>query len=189
MRPPAAPPIAPGAAGPVPLDLPALEPLVRAVVSAILRAPPGHPDVDDATHESLRRAIEGAARIDGEARIRPWVVGIARHVAHDQLRARKRSREREERDAPEPLGDDDPHLALERARRKQALDRAIAQLPEGAKQALLLFHVEELPYQAIAARLGVPVGTVATWIARGRKSLSTILHEGSREKLHEEDGR
>ena len=54
---------------------------------------------------------------------------------------------------------------------------ALSKLPEEQKKALVLFHVDGLKYQAIAAQLGVPMGTVATWIARGRKSIAESLGE------------
>src|SRR4051812_38330672 len=84
----------------------ALRPVVRAVIAAMLRERIDHADVEDCTHETLRRAIEGRARLrDGEA-IRPWVVGIARHVALDALRARKRARARDAESAGSSEDDD-----------------------------------------------------------------------------------
>ena len=37
------------------------------------------------------------------------------------------------------------------------------------------FHGEGLAYAAIAKRLDVPVGTVATWVTRGRKTIAEVL--------------
>src|SRR5260370_36848155 len=82
-----------------------LQPVVRAVVAAVLREGPSHPDVEDCTGEALRRALEGGARLrDGEP-VRPWVVGIARHVALDLLRARKRRAIVANHGAPDPTGE------------------------------------------------------------------------------------
>src|SRR5450631_4363486 len=71
-----------------------LRPHVRAVVAAVLRLGRDHPDVDDCAHEALRRALEGQERLREGEPMRPWVTGIARHVALDALRARKRGRDR-----------------------------------------------------------------------------------------------
>src|SRR5258708_38762759 len=85
-----------------------LQPVVRAVVAAVLREGPSHPDVEDCTGEALRRAIEGSERLrDGEP-VRPWVVGIARHVALDLLRARKRRRVVANDTAPDSSGTIEP---------------------------------------------------------------------------------
>src|SRR5262245_29160596 len=69
----------------------ALRPLVRAVVACVLREPADHADVEDCTGETLRRALEAK---DKPREVRPWVLGIARHVALDALRARQRARAR-----------------------------------------------------------------------------------------------
>ncbi len=45
------------------------------------------------------------------------------------------------------------------------------------REAMVLFHVEGEGYQRIAERLGVPIGTVATWLSRGRRSLAEALAE------------
>ena len=167
----------------------ALRPVIRGVVSCILGAHGGHADVEDCTHEVLRRALEGKDRLRSGQPIRPWVLGIARHVALDVLRDRKRTRLCESQQA----GDDDqePRSALdsvadpgpspdERVADAEQRDRirlAMDKLPEGQREALLLFHTQGLGYQQVSRRLGVPLGTVATWIARGRQSLAEALGE------------
>ena len=163
-----------------------LRPHVRAVVAAVLGLGRDHPDVDDCAHEALRRALEGRERLrDGEP-MRPWVTGIARHVALDALRARKRQRERAAGAATARDGDDGAPDPLERvadgapsafdrlsdARRFDQISRALTALPDGQRKALTMFHMEGLQYQEIAARLGVPLGTVATWVMRARKSVA-----------------
>jgi RNA polymerase sigma-70 factor (ECF subfamily) len=159
-----------------------LRPHVRAVVAAVLRLGRDHPDVDDCTHEALRRALEGRDRLRQGEPMRPWVTGIARHVALDALRARRRQRERTaspapDGDAPDPLDrvSDGAPSAFDRlatAEKRERIARALEALPEGQRRALTMFHLEGLQYQEIAVRLGVPLGTVATWVMRARKSVA-----------------
>jgi RNA polymerase sigma factor (sigma-70 family) len=166
----------------------ALRPVVRAVVACVLGEGRDHPDVEDCTHETLRRALEGQARLrEGEA-LRPWVLGIARHVALDARRRRKRDRREDhgpagdEGDAEAPIdriadeapGPDERAVSTERARR---IALALQALGEPQRRAMILFHVEGQDYKAIAARLDVPMGTVATWLARGRRALADALGE------------
>jgi RNA polymerase sigma-70 factor (ECF subfamily) len=167
----------------------ALRPVVRAVIAAVLGERATHPDVEDCTHEALRRAIEGRGRLRAGEPLRPWVLGIARHVALDLRRARKRARGREatgfanedgaidnplDRVADAGPAPDERAETNERARRiREALDA----LSEGQRKAMMMFHTEGRGYQEIAAELGVPMGTVATWLSRGRRTIAEALGE------------
>jgi RNA polymerase sigma-70 factor (ECF subfamily) len=164
-----------------------LRPHVRAVVAAVLGLGRDHPDVDDCAHEALKRALEGRDRLRAGEPLRPWVTGIARHVALDSMRARKRHRDRtvspqvtEDGTAVDPVerlpdASPDAFQRLSDARRRDAVARAMSALPDGQRQALTMFHMEGLQYQEIAARLGVPLGTVATWVMRARKSVAAAV--------------
>lgn len=176
-------------------ELGPLRPLVRAVVAAVLREPLSHPDVEDATQETLRRAVEsrsGPTAPTGP--VRPWLLGIARHVALDALRARRRDRARRDDGAdggPESATGRlverlaDPGMpaddALAAAQREAHVARALGRLPEGPRRALELFHADGLGYAAIAERLGVPLGTVATWVTRGRRAVAELVAQGADE--------
>lgn len=161
----------------------ALRPVLRAVAARTLGCAPGHADVDDVVAETSRRVVEGIGRLREGEPIGPWAVGIAKHVSLDHLRARRREARRR---APGDEGAGlvelvDPRPGPERlamsAERVRALDEALASLDPGPRAALLAFHVEGQSYQDISARLGVPMGTVATWIARSRKALGAKLAE------------
>lgn len=158
-----------------------LRPAVRSLIARLLRRGREHPDVEDCTHEAFRRALEGRARLKPEMPLRPWLLGIARHVAIDLLRTQRRRAPRELADgdssAVEQLIDPapGPDARLEDAERAQRVQQALDELDDAARRALLLFHVEGLAYREIAERLDVPLGTVCSWIARGRRSLAAVL--------------
>jgi RNA polymerase sigma factor (sigma-70 family) len=178
-----------GSSASFPGETAALRPVVRAVIACVLGEHKDHPDVEDCTHETLRRALEGRGRLrEGEA-IRPWLLGIARHVAIDARRRRKR-----ERIVDAPAGtDDDAESLVDRladpgpapderaasAERAARIAAALDGLAAPQRQAMLLFHVEGEAYQEISERLGVPIGTVATWLSRGRRSLAEALADVS----------
>ena len=174
-----------------PEETTSLRQIVVAVVACVLGERRDHPDVEDCTHEALSRALEGRSRLrDGEP-LRPWVIGIARHVALDALRSRKRTRRVEARMESASASEDtttawldwvpDPSPGPEErtasAERANRLERALGSLPEEQRRALVMFHVEGLGYQEIVKRLGVPLGTVATWLARGRRLLAETVGE------------
>jgi len=162
-----------------------LRPVVRAVVACILRERPDHADVEDGTNEALRRALESEKSARGP--LRPWVLGIARHVALDVLRSRQKQRSRQQEDnggssatavidrLADPGARADEQIEL--AERAARVRRVLSTLPAGPRNALELFHLGGLQYQEIALRLDVPLGTVATWVTRGRKAMAEALED------------
>jgi RNA polymerase sigma factor (sigma-70 family) len=160
----------------------ALRPAVARVVVAILGGSLQDPDVEDCTHEVLRRALEGKAALRSEEALRPWVLGIARHVALDAIRDRQRGRRRTAEGADLDRVVDSrlvPEEQAVRLEQQYKLRDAMERLPKGQREALMLFHAEGLGYGEIARRLGVPLGTVATWITRGRQAMASVLGEES----------
>jgi RNA polymerase sigma-70 factor (ECF subfamily) len=164
-----------------------LRPLLRAVAASVLHVGPEHPDVEDAVSETMRRAIEGRARIRAGESIRAWIVGIVKHVALDAARSRTRTQKRTALEAPaeststpdltDRIPDSKPS-PFDRAARTQEiarLENALSSLPDKQREAIVLFFIEGLSYVEIGKKLGVPMGTVATWILRGRKALAATL--------------
>jgi RNA polymerase sigma factor (sigma-70 family) len=165
-----------------------LRPLLRAVAASVLHVGPEHPDVDDAVSETMRRALEGRARLRPGEPLRAWIVGIVKHVALDAARSRTRAHKRQAHEAkdaaPESARDladripDSKPSPFERTARTQELARleaALGALPDTQREAVVLFFLEGLSYVEIGKRLGVPMGTVATWILRGKKALAASL--------------
>jgi RNA polymerase sigma-70 factor, ECF subfamily len=59
--------------------------------------------------------------------------------------------------------------------RREALERALAQLPEHQRVPLVLYHFEEMPYEDIARQLRISLPKVKTDILRGRAALAKAL--------------
>lgn len=164
-----------------------LRPLLRAVAASVLHVMPEHPDVEDAVSETMRRALEGRSRIRPGESVRAWIVGIVKHVALDTARSRTRALKRQASEpAPESARDladripDSKPSPFDRAARTQEVERlekALGALPDKQREAVVLFFIEGLSYVDIGKRLGVPMGTVATWILRGKKTLAATLGE------------
>ena len=55
------------------------------------------------------------------------------------------------------------------------LDRALAQLPLGQRQVILLVGLEGISYEDAAGILLIPVGTVRSRLSRGRDALRKLL--------------
>lgn len=165
-------------------------PAVLTLAARLLRRRKDDPDVEDVAHETFRRVFEQPDKWDADRPLLPWVLGIARHVALDALRASSRQRARS---APSDDATDEPTLHVpspgpsperayttrETARR---LEHALDALPPRERKALLLFHLEGLSYREIAERLRVPPATVGTWVLRARRALAAKLDGASNEE-------
>lgn len=64
-----------------------------------------------------------------------------------------------------------PHRRLEQAEELSRIERALAQIDPDKRTILMLRVNEEMSYEAIAAHLGVPVGTVMSRLNRARLAL------------------
>ena len=71
-----------------------------------------------------------------------------------------------------PTGGDTPQAMLERRDRVATLRTALDKLTPSLRAAIMLRDIQELSYQEIAERLGVPEGTVKSRINRGRTELA-----------------
>jgi len=109
-----------------------------------------------------------------------WLVTIARSRALDRLRAAG-SRARLATEAAQSPRDEVGDAAEEAMRSEQAatVRKALAELPDEQRRALLLAYFEGLTQTEIAARLGDPLGTVKTRMRSGIIKLRELLR-GSR---------
>lgn len=141
-------------------------------------------DAEDIVQEAVLRAFKYFDRFSGE-KARPWLLAIVRNTSASWL-AKHRPRhltlvgdpaevetETTEREDTVPS----PEQQSERRELRREIDRAVAALPPDFREAILLREIQELSYKEIAAVLDVPIGTVMSRIARGRKLLQLSLKE------------
>lgn len=145
-------------------------PMVLGVGRRILRDPHAAEDVFQATFLLLIRKA-GSVRKRGS--IGPWLYGVAQRVALEARGAAARRPVPASLEAELPGMDDDD--ALEHVELHAALHEELGRLPEKYRAPLVLCYVEGLPHEAVARRLGWPLGTVRTRIARGRDLLGARL--------------
>jgi len=65
--------------------------------------------------------------------------------------------------------------SLDQQDRREWVERALAELPDHQRIPLVLYHLDDLPYEDIARQLGVSLAKVKTDIMRGRAALARIL--------------
>ena len=165
------------------------QPRLRAVCRRILN---NDADADDATQNALIAIVRALPSFDGRSAFGTWAYRIATNAALDEARRRQRrpSVGREELDATRivDLSSDRVFASLDE---RDALERALASVPEDFRVAVVLRDVADLDYEQIAQVLGVPIGTVRSRIARGRAHLADVLRNrsgvGERQSLDTKD--
>lgn len=165
-------------------DRKALEALLREHARAIhdvCRFVSGQSDAHDATQEALERIVTRIEKFDPDkGTFRTWALTVARNVCRDRLRRRgleRRTFIADGESAQEWVPADVPspeRVALARIETAR-LAEALETLPEQMRMTVVLYHAHGSSYEEIASTLEVPIGTVMTWLHRGRKRLRKAL--------------
>lgn len=145
---------------------------VRATLRSMLRNPD---DVADAEQEVFTRAYVGLGRLRDPARTRAWFLGIARHVATDQLRRQYR-RLYTDAEALEhtPSNETGPEESFELAELVRSLRDGVASLSPRDAVVLTLSVQLGFSIEAIACALGISNGAAKVALHRARRRLRQL---------------
>jgi RNA polymerase sigma factor (sigma-70 family) len=131
---------------------------------------------EEATQQTFLKAWRATESIDPGRELGPWLASIARRVAIDIYR-------REAHRTARPLDDvpaNDPALVsppidIEETYEVWEVRRAVALLPDDEREVIRAQHFEGLTHAQIAARMGIPVGTVKSRSFRAHRRLASEL--------------
>ncbi len=130
-------------------------------------------EAEDVVQETFAQALQSFHRFQPGTNGRAWVLAIMRHVRANRDRARRR--------APVDLDGDetlDQIPAVEQTPQHVTDGEvlgALAELPAGYQEVVLLCDVEELSYREIASVMDIPIGTVMSRLHRARRLLRAAL--------------
>jgi RNA polymerase sigma-70 factor, ECF subfamily len=140
-------------------------------------------EAQEAVQEAFLRAIrhfDGFRGVDGRA----WLLSIVRNTCLTQLRRRRSGSEKVEFDeeihSPQEEGSG-PEADLASTITAESVREGLDQLAVEYREVLVLRELEGLSYKEIAHVAGVPIGTVMSRLARGRKQLLLALGAGAKE--------
>lgn len=133
-------------------------------------------EAEDVAQEVFLRIWRHAADWKpGRARFSTWMYRVAMNLCHDRLRRR---REVDLDEAGDPADEaPGPGQGLQRSRVSERVERALAELPERQRQAIVLCHYEELGNIEAAAVMEVGVEALESLLSRGRRKLRELLRE------------
>lgn len=131
-------------------------------------------DALDATQDTFVSVFRQAGTFRAEAAFTTWLYRVVVNACRDLLRKRRRFPEPVEElpERPRPgIGTEDVvGLRLD-------LARALAQLPEEYREAVVMHDIGAIPYEEIALLTGAALGTVKSRISRGRRRLAELLEQ------------
>lgn len=146
-------------------------PLARRIARAALLDP--H-DADDAVQDALFSAWRAIGRYDPTRPFAAWFLRIVVNAAAD-LRRRRTLRRTEAIPAEAADTGRSPARDADRALLRDALQQALAGLPERRRMALVLHDAEGYGHEEIADLLGAPVGTIRSDVFHARRAVRAAL--------------
>lgn len=122
-------------------------------------------EADDIVQDAMVNAYVASGSFRGKSSFGTWLFRIAYNCYIDRLRSRKLLTASLDSPQAQSIAGQE---ASDSSFRYEELWRAIHQLPEKERAALLLFYMEDRPVKEIAAILDIPAGSVRAYLTRGR---------------------
>jgi RNA polymerase sigma-70 factor (ECF subfamily) len=127
-------------------------------------------EAEDLVQETMFQALSSFHRFEKGTNCRAWLMRILYHMRGKRLRTQNRLY---------LLGDDEEKLAetliyeppTPQGLKDKEILNALAEIPRQFQEVVILSDVEEFSYKEISAALDIPIGTVMSRLARGRKLL------------------
>jgi RNA polymerase sigma-70 factor (ECF subfamily) len=139
-----------------------------------------HDEAEDLTQDIFLKIFKSLDTFDRRANFQTWLISISRNLCIDHYRSVRKERQTIARDVDstdlQPASSErGPYAAAEHQDLRELLRIALGRLPATLRTAVVLRDLQELSYQEIADRLGLPEGTVKSRINRGRLELARQL--------------
>jgi RNA polymerase sigma-70 factor (ECF subfamily) len=154
----------------------------RRVFRLLFRMMGNREEAEDVAQEAFLSLHRHGHRFRREARFSTFVYRVAANAALNRRRTLGRNRNRvselkvsQEAGFDLPPAPRDPEDAAVGAEAQERVQRALLELPDDLRVAVLLYDIEGQSYQEVARALGIPEGTVKSRIHRARSALRIQL--------------
>ncbi len=148
----------------------------------LVRRMVGSPDDEDLTQEVFLRVYQAIPGFQARSTFKTWLFRIAHNLCLTELKKRGR---RGEHLSIDEEGDEKLHSLLPQVRGLEeeierrdislAVQSLVAELPLQYRTVLTLFYMQQASYEEIAETMGIPLGTVKTYMHRARLCLRDRL--------------
>jgi RNA polymerase sigma-70 factor (ECF subfamily) len=160
----------------------------RPVFSVIYRMIRDRELAEDLAQDTFIKVLNALDKYDPSYKLSSWIFKIAHNTTVDHLRRKQpetlslegspHARTQEQAEATSFTAVDtaeDPEQFTASQEIGSEIEVAIGQLRAEYREAILLWHIEGRPYDEIAEIMDLPLGTVKTYIHRGRNELRKKL--------------
>jgi RNA polymerase sigma-70 factor (ECF subfamily) len=137
---------------------------------------------EDLAQDAFIRAFQRLSGYDPQRKFSSWFFQVAHNVTIDHLRRKKLQTvsldQLVEHGHPGTVDDhagSSPAAQAEAGALASALELALARIRPEHRAAIVLHYQEGFGHSEISSILGVPIGTVKTYLHRGRKELARLL--------------
>ncbi|NLY35222.1 MAG: RNA polymerase sigma factor RpoE [Alcaligenaceae bacterium] len=157
----------------------------RKIMRLLSRMLNNQAEVEDIAQETFIKAYRALPQFRGESAFYTWLYRIAINTARNWLSSNQRkmlvsdtfeTKEGETFSQSDNLIDiDTPESRMVSSEIAQTVNKAIEDLPEDLRMAIVLREIEGLSYEEIAQTMECPIGTVRSRIFRAREAIAARL--------------
>ena len=141
-----------------------------AAMAAIAYAVLGdHQLAEDAAQESFARALVRLRDLKNKDKFVPWLAAICRNVAKDMVATKAKLISREDISQVNKIENADEN--------EPVIRRAIEQLPESAKELVVLRYYDGLSYEQIGTVLGISKASINGRLTRAKRKMAEYLRK------------
>lgn len=139
-------------------------------------------EAEDVTQDVLMRFWRHFNSLEKEI-VPKWLNRVTKNRSFDFLRSRTRRRKVVSEDAEDVVAlfaesaEPGPHREMEQDAVRDQVRRAVLELPEPYRSAIIFREILELPYRQTAEALEIPLNTAKVHVHRGRRLLRDHLRE------------
>jgi RNA polymerase sigma-70 factor (ECF subfamily) len=148
---------------------------------------------EDLVQETYLRAYRFFHKFETGTNCKAWLLSIQRHLFINRYRQRKTEPEfldweKIDQDyelfalSQENIEETTPENRFSSEVMGPEVEKALRELPEEFRTAIVLVDVEELTYEEAAQVMGCPIGTVRSRLSRGRRILQLALRDYALER-------